>query len=116
MPAMYKATGAPPVVGGLVRSGMGTRLARVQVVLAYGAGHVCGVLPLGHLSPVAVVPPHMVVRAWGPQPVPHRWLPPGNTQCSGYGHRSLRWVQVHATGYRGWHPVAAHCPLPGMPV
>jgi hypothetical protein len=94
---MYKSAG-PPVVGGLVRSGLGTRLARVLHVLPNPSPHyvgswVCCVQQLGHL-------------------VGTRWRPPGRQACN----RQPTWLAVHPNARQGWHAVRAVAPRPGMPV
>ena len=87
---MYKATGKPPVVGGLVRNH--ARIARVVAVTPYSArlgGWLCRARYLGSVARGA-------------------WVP----TAPGY---PPRWPIVRGQAGAGWHPVAAHRPPPGGP-
>lgn len=84
--AMFKSLQAP-VVGGLIRSGMGSRIMQVVEVVPHPKhGWLCGVLPVGAFSN-------------------GRWVQPGHTQQSSYGYRALKWFHVTASARQGWHPV-----------
>lgn len=96
---MFRAA-AMPQVGGMVRSGMGTRLAVVLYAMPHPQGQpgwLCHVLPLGSV-------------------VQGVWHGPGNTQCGGYGHRAGRWLHVWPNSHSGWHPVVAGPGMPAVPL
>lgn len=85
-----------PVVGQLVRSGMGTRLWWVHHVLPHPltpGAWVCAVLPAGHVTRGV-------------------WHGPGNTQCSGWGHRALKWIAVGVGAHYPCTPGPACPPMP----
>jgi len=97
MLAMFRATGAAPVVGGYIRSGMATRIALVRQVLAGGnTPHqwVCQVVVIGAIYKGV-------------------WRPQAPTRCYGSVNNPL-WLGVHSTGSAGWHAVVAGplCPVP----
>ena len=95
-PALFNRM-ACPTVGGFVRSGMGTRLWVVGIMVPHPTtGWLCGVLPAGHI-------------------VKGVWHVPGNTQCSSQGYRAYKWLHV-ATGARQAHyPVTMGTLCPPVP-
>ena len=108
MLVMYVSLSAP-VVGGLVRSGMGTRLARVLAVQPSTSGHswVCHVMPLGSVKakharplPKGRAPYVYLGRGWVP-----------------YGPRGskARTLTVYTHSRYGWHPVGPVAPPLGAP-
>ncbi len=95
MGAAMFVTAPAPQVGGLVRSGMGTRLGRVLYCMPHPQGlpgWLCHVMPLG------------AVRN-------------GTLPSQGYATAAPRWVHVHPNSRRGMHPVVpgrAAPPMPGL--
>ena len=99
-PRMFLATPAP-VVGGLVRSGLGTSLCWVHYVMPHP-------LTTGAWL-VATLPCGTCRRGV--------WQAPGNTHAGSNGARAHKWRAVYPARWRaGWHPVQPGPGMPPMPV
>jgi hypothetical protein len=93
--AMFKSTKAAPVVGGLIRSGIGTKIHLVIEVLPYHDHWVVACQPVGR----------MVRGEW-------RATQPSRLNGNGGYINGYEFKEVYTSGYNGFHAVTAGADCP----